>query len=164
MCSSDLETIRLQQERIDLESKAAEFKKYTQIWVQLPELKKKVEGIKSDAVNKIVSDLAKKYSINKIDMKISLPNPLEQGIFKRSTIDVLHTKINLDFLSATDATSISFIDDFLNSLAGHKIITQLEISRENEYTRNDLQKISTGKYEGNIKTKAIINWYAYKNK
>ncbi len=155
---------KLEQERSHLESKAAEFKKYSQLWSELPDLKKRVEVIKSDKVNKSVAEIAKKHFIKKVDMKLSLPQKMSDGIFDRATIKVSYVRVDLSFSSLTDIRAIKFINDFTDTLTGQKIISEISISRDKEYDLNDLKKVSTGQAEGNIKTKAIIHWYNYEDK
>ena len=158
------EIIKINQEKMSLESQAAEFNKYTQLWYELPDLQKTIEGIKSSKVNKTIDDLSKKHLINKIDISLTIPEELKSGIFRRSTIKVMHSRVEMKFSSLTDVKAIGFINDFLSTLSGHKVVTKLSIKRGKKYLKDDFQKISLGQHDGNIETKATIHWYAYEDK
>lgn len=160
----NIATSNFKQESFKLESQAAEFKKYSQIWSELKPLKRKVEGIKSDKVNKSVSDIAKKYSIRNVDVKLNLPKELKNEVFNRSTIRVFYTLITIDFVSLTDINAMKFIYEFLSTLSGQKIISSISIKKEKDYSNSDFSQISVGKSEGNIYTKVNIHWYAYEDK
>ena len=160
----NLEIKKIEQEKMSLESQAAEFNKYTQLWYELPDLQKTIEGIKSSKVNKTIDDLSKKHLINKIDISLTIPEELKSGIFRRSTIKVMHSRVEMKFSSLTDVKAIGFINDFLSTLSGHKVVTKLSIKRGKKYLKDDFQKISLGQYDGNIDTKATIHWYAYEDK
>lgn len=160
----NISTSNLKQESYKLESQAAEFKKYSKIWSELKPLKRKVEGIKSDKVNKSVSEIAKKYSIRNVDVKLNLPKELKNDVFSRSTIRVFYTMVSINFVSLTDINAMKFIYDFLNTLSGQKIISSISIKKDKDYSAKDFSQISVGKSEGNIRTTINIHWYAYEDK
>lgn len=156
-------TNKFKQEAKELKSKAAEFKKYSKMWTELSPLKKKLVQIKRDEIQDSASTIAAKYNIKEASVKIIKPEYLQQDIFKRTTIKVHHTTITLNYKSTNDVNSVLFIYEFLNSLAGQKVLSSVTVKKDSDYTKRDYQNIALGKSQGNITTQATIHWYAYEN-
>lgn len=151
-------------ELADLQSKTAEIKKYKDMWPKISQSKKDVEGIKIDEVNKILNSIAKKYSIGSPNIKLSLPELMNGGVFDRKTINVMMTTANVTFTATTDVKAIMFADEFIRSLKGYPVVTLFNVSKNKEYSNDDLIEISMGKAQGNIGGKFDFYWYIYKEK
>lgn len=157
-------TINIQSQISQLKSEEKEFEKYSKIWKQINENKKKIAGIKVDYVNESLKNAAQKYAIGDTKIKITLPEKLDKGVFNRKTVEVLYTTVNLDFVAVSDVNAIAFIYDFLSSLPGYQVITRLNIRKGKDYEAQDYVAISAGKSNGNISGKVSFFWYAFKEK
>ncbi len=158
------ETLQIQSETTDLESKAIELSKYKELWTQINENKKITNGIKMDEVNAKMSLLAEKYSILPPSIKVTLPETLKGGLFERDTITVLLSTVNLSFSAANDIKALSFISEFVESLPGYTVITNLQVKKNKDYTNQDLIDLSSGKNSGTVSGVVDFYWYAFKIK
>jgi hypothetical protein len=158
------ETSEIKNKASDLQNKTLELKKYVSLWSSINEKKKNANGIKMDEVNLILSDVASKYSISNPQLKVNLPEPVQGRLFDHNTITVLLTSVVLNFKAANDIKALSFVTDFLNSLNGYKIVTNLEIKKDKDYSIEDLVNISSGKTSGNVSGKIEFFWYVNKIK
>ncbi len=154
---------RKKEELLALESKTAEVNKYTEIWQKISSNKTNTNGIKIDDFNSKLNSLADKHSINNLNLRISLPEALKDGIFKRDTLDIMLTTVNITFTALNDLKAISFINDFISSVQGYPIVTSFEIKKSKDYTDQDLQNIASGKGSGNVSGKIDFFWYVYKD-
>ena len=158
------ETSEIKNKALDLQNKTLELKKYVSLWGSINEKKKSTNGIKMDEVNLILSEVADKYSIINPQIKVNLPEPMQGDLFNRNTITVLLTNVVLNFKAANDIKALSFVTDFLNSLNGYKVVTNLEVKKDKDYSIEDLVSISSGKTSGNISGKIEFSWYVNKSK
>ncbi len=159
---SEVLTIKSQYE--ELERKATEIKKYQQSWKNIGSNRKIVGNIKMDEVNSKLSLIADKYSIIKPAIRIILPEDISNGVFNRSTVVVAVSTANLTFEAINDVKALSFISEFINSITGYAIITNLELRKAKKYTDQDLVAISSGKGSGAITARVDFFWYFYKPK
>lgn len=158
------ETLKIRNETTDLESKATELKKYRQLWGQISDAKKITGGIKMDEINGKLSSIAEKYSIISPTIKVTLPETLKGGLFDREIITVLLSTVNLSFNAANDIKALLFISEFIESLPGYTVITNLQLKKVKDYTTQDLIDLSTGKTSGNVTSNIDFYWYAFKVK
>lgn len=159
----ELEASQIKNEIFDLQGKALDAKKFKEYWKKLSERKKNSNGIKVDDINANLSLMSSRYSISNTNINISLPEVLKDGPFKRETVKILFTKVSLTFNSTNDLNAIMFANDFLNSLPGYPILTILDISKNKDYTTQDLIDISAGKGNGLIVGRLEFVWYVYKS-
>jgi hypothetical protein len=145
-------------------SKSAETRKYKEIWKNIPENQKNLDGFKIDDVNKLLNKLSEKYYISTPSIKISVPENLKDGIFDRKSIYLTYSTVNIVFNALDDVKAISFLSEFVNNLIGYVIITNLDVKRTKKYTQTDLVDISTGKNSGFIAVKLDFTWYVYRLK
>jgi cell division protein FtsL len=80
------EIINLKQRNTEVESKANDAKKYKEIWKKMSSTKKNMVGIKMDDVNSNLKKLSEKYSIIDPTIKVTLPENINEGLFKRETL------------------------------------------------------------------------------
>lgn len=158
------ETAEIQSKTADLQSKTLDIQKYMATWRNLDESKKSANGIKMDEVNNLLNSTATKYNITTPNIKISLPEPLNDGVFNCKTISVSSTTATLTFKALDDVKALLFVSDFARALPGYAVINNLDIKKEKDYANNDLVDISTGKASGVISGSATLYWYAFKNK
>ena len=156
------EIISARTEISDLQSRALDAKKYKELWSNLSERKKSASGIKIDDINANLKLMVDRYSIMSPDIKVDLPQTLKEGPFQRKTINIIFTTINLKFSSANDLKALMFVNDFINSFSGYPIITNLEISKNKDYNKQDLIDLSSGKGVGSIAGNLTFVWYIYK--
>jgi hypothetical protein len=148
----------------DLKSKTIEFKKYRENWPLIPQNRKISSGIKMDDVNAKLSSVAEKYNIYNPTIKVSLPEPINGGLFDRATLNVLFAKVNLTFEALDDARAINFLNDFISILPGYAVLTKVDMSKGKDYENQDLVAISMGRGLPAIKSSVDISWYALKAK
>ncbi len=148
----------------ELENKAAEIKKYQEAWKNISSSKKVIGNIKMDDINAKLNLVADKYSIIKPAIKVILPEDISSGIFNRSTVTIALSTANLTFEAINDVKALSFISEFINSIQGYAVITNLELRKSKKYTEQDLVAISSGKGQGAISAKVDFYWYIYKPK
>ncbi|MBL6664947.1 MAG: hypothetical protein ISQ34_03795 [Rickettsiales bacterium] len=158
------ETTQIDQKSQDLKSKQREIAKYIEIWKNLEENKKSLNGIDMDEVNSMVDSLAKKYYISSTDIKLGLPEPINTGIFNTKKIDVLYTKTIFDFKALDDASAMSFLDEFFNNIPGYYTISNVGITRKSTLSNQDLVSISKGKFPTIIEVNVQFFWYAFKSR
>ena len=158
------ETDRIKNETIALESKTFEVKKYKEIWQKLSSNRTMIASIKVDDFNSKLSATAEKYSISNLNLKISLPEPLQEGAFKRDTLEIMFTTVNLNFTSLSDTKALSFANEFIGSLHGYPIITYFELKKAKDYDDQDFENISSGKNTGVVSGRIDFFWYVYKEK
>lgn len=158
------ETAQIKSRSIELQNKVIEAKKYQEAWKILTPNQKIINNIKMDEVNSKLNTIANKYSIIKPAIKVILPEDLHEGIFRRSSVLVAVSTTNLTFEAANDVRAISFLTEFLNSLQGYAILTNLEIKKSRQYSSQDLIQLSVGKGNGAVSVKADFYWYIYKPK
>ena len=159
---SEVSIIKSQYE--ELERKTIEIKKYQQSWKTISSNRKVIGNIKMDEVNSKLNLVAEKYSIIKPAIRIILPEDLNNGVFNRSTVTVAVSTANLTFEAINDVKALSFISEFINSITGYAIITNLELKKAKKYTDQDLVAISSGKGSGAITARVDFFWYFYKPK
>jgi len=158
------DTAKIEEETLGLESKSVEIKKYRILWKNLSENKKKTVGIKMDEVNSNLNKIAEKHSISNPVIKLSVPEAVRDGLFKRATLTVSSATANLNFIAVNDVRAISFINEFLNSIPGYVVITNLKIIKSKNYTDQSLVEISAGKNAGVVTGTVDFVWYSYKEK
>ncbi len=146
----------------EIEQKTQENKKYMELWSKINQSKKSLDGIKAEDVNKIIANLAEKYSITNTVFKISVPENYPPNIFKNETISLLYTIAELTFSSYHDVKCIQFANELIKYLHGYAVITKFEFSKDRDYSVQDYFDISTGKLFGSIKAKMVFSWYVYK--
>ena len=156
------ETSQIQGQAGELQSKAIEIKKYMSMWDNINESKKNTNGIKMEEVNATLNTVASKYSITDHTIKVTLPETLKDGVFSRKTITVLFTTANLNFRAINDIKALSFVNEFIDSIPGYPVITNLEIKKDKNYSTEDLIAISSGKGSGMIVGKVDFVWYAFR--
>ena len=146
----------------ELERKSLENKKYMELWSQINEKRKSFNGIKIEEINKIVNNLAEKYSISNTIVKINIPENYPNNIFKNETLSILYTVTEISFNCFHDIKAIQFVNELIDSLHGYPIITKFEFSKESDYTIKDYFDISSGRSVGKLKGKLVFSWYVYK--
>ncbi len=148
----------------ELQSKVIEIRRYKELWGKITESKKNTDGIKIDDINLKLKTIAEKYTITNQNIRVTLPELLTAPPFNSSTVNILFTTANLAFDSVNDIKALLFINEFIGSLAGYPVITNLEIKKTKTYTNEDLVNISSGKGGASIAVKVDFSWYVYKNK
>ena len=147
----------------EIENKDAEIKKYKALWPNISEKRKHTEGIKVDDFNNILADISKKYLVTTENVKINLPQIINQGIFKRATFDLYYTSVSLNYFAINDVMAVSFVEEFVSSLYGYPVIVYFDMSKSKPYTAQDLSDISYGKVKGAITGKLEFFWYVPKS-
>lgn len=147
----------------ELETKSQENKKYMQLWSRISEKRKSFTGIKVDEINKLVTNLAEKYSISNPVVKVNIPENFSPSIFQNETLSILYTIAEINFSSYHDIKAIQFANEFIENLHGYPIITKFEFAKESDYNIKDYFDISSGRSAGKIKAKLIFSWYVYKD-
>lgn len=158
------ETTNIKGKTLSLQQQINDIKKYRELWSKIESDKKNIDGIKMNEVNTSLKDLSQKYSILNPEIKVALPQTMTNGLFKRTTINVLFTTASLSFNAANDVKAMMFIDEFLKSLPGYIIVSNSEIRKSKKYTDQDLISLSAGKNSGSISSKVDFFWYSYKIK
>lgn len=157
------ETSQFNIELADLQSKTAEIRKYRDLWHTISANKKNTDGIKIDEINAKLTSIATKYMISSPTIKLSLPEAVKGGIFDRKTVNVMMTTANINFVAINDVKAVMFANEFLNSLKGYPVVTSFNISKNKEYTRQELLDLSTGKSSGVVSGRIDFSWYVYKD-
>ncbi|NBV06984.1 MAG: hypothetical protein EBS06_07125 [Proteobacteria bacterium] len=161
--NSETSVIKAKSEEV--KNKIAESKKYQEIWKTITANKKFIGTIKADEIISKMEAIGQKYSINKPNIKLTIPENVEgTNLLKRSTITVTVSKVSLDFEALNDAKALYFISEFLNSIPGYPVVSNFEMSKTKKYTDEDLIRISSGNTSGAISVKVEFFWYIYKDK
>ena len=158
------ETIALKARSVELEGKIKEAKKYQEIWKTIDKNKKNTQVIKIDDINKILNDIAQKHNVLSPKIQIILPVALNDGVFKRSSINTLYATGSLSFRTIDDITAMEFIQDFISQLPGHIVLTSTELRKEKNYSSQDLVDLSKGISSGNVLAQLNFSWYSYRDK
>lgn len=148
----------------DLQSKTREFKKYREIWPEISESKKNTIGIKMDDINSKLTSIGEKYTIMAPSIKVSLPENMNGGLFDRSTVNVLFSKMNLYFEALDDARAMGFLMEFLAAMPGYPVLSEFNMTKNRDYTSQDLVAISQGRGVAAIRCNVTVSWYALKAK
>lgn len=156
------ETVSIRSNIEDLQMKKKDTEKYKKIWNSLTPNKKITKGIKLDDINSTLKKVSDKYGILDPQIKVELPKKLTTSKFKRKTVDIIYTSANIKFSAASDVKALLFVSDLMKSLHGYPIITNLNIRKNREYTRDDLLQISSGQKSGLIIGRMSFVWYAYR--
>lgn len=146
----------------ELKTKAIEIKKYITMWSSIDDQKKITSGIKMTEINSSLKLISKKYFISSPEIKVTLPEKIERGVFKGNTILTSFTTVTLTFRAINDVKALSFINEFIDSVPGYKVITKFEISKGDSYTTSDLIAITSNQASGKIIGKVDFFWYAFK--
>ncbi len=157
------ETLQLKGKVTELQLNTIEIKKYKDLYKGISANKKNVSGLKMSEVNAKMNLAAEQYNIISPSIKVNLPEVLKDGVFRRVTVNILFTTATLTFNAADDVRAISFISDFLKSLPGYPIVSNLELKKSKEYSMKDLIDLSTGKSSGSISAKVDFFWYVHKD-
>jgi hypothetical protein len=147
----------------EIEKRDAEIKRYKALWTTISEKRKHSDGIKVDDFNNILAEISKKYLVTTENVKINLPQVINQGLFKRETFDLYHTSVSMNYFAINDVMAISFVEEFINSLYGYPIIYYFDMSKSKPYSAQDLSDISSGKAKGSISGKLEFFWYVPKS-
>ncbi len=158
------ETSKIKIEAIQIQSKTSEAKKYKELWGNITENKKSVDGIKMDEVNAKLNSIAAKFNIEKPSIKVALPQTMKGGIYDRKTVNILFTTVNLTFEAYDDVRAMYFLDELFDELPGYVTITSLSIKKVRDYETSDYVAISTAKGVGAIQAEVNFYWYVYKSK
>ena len=157
------ETESIKAKTTSISGKASQAKKYKDLYSQIPlEKRTNFTGIKMDEINSKLKTIGDKYFITSREIKINVPENFKDEPFKLKTMSVLYTSVVLNFRSYTEDKAFLFIDEFLKSLNGYTILTNIDIRKEKEYSSENLISISAGKGTGNVTTKAEFYWYSFK--
>ncbi len=154
---------QIKNETASLESKSAEIAKYTEIWQNLSENKTVATGIKIDDFNAKLSSTAAKHSISNVNLKISLPEAFKDGIFKRDTVDVMLSTVNMTFIALNDIKALAFVNELVTSIQGYPVITFFELRKAKDYSAEDFKNMAAGKEVGIVSAKIDFSWYIYKD-
>ena len=147
-----------------LKGKLTEAKKYKELWSKITENKKSTSGIKMDEINTKLEALAIKNNIFNPVIKVTLPEPLKDGIFNRASFNVIVASASLSFESINDVNALLFINDFFAAIPGYAIITNLDIKKIRKYEEKDFVAITSGKPFGIVTVMIDFFWYSYKEK
>ena len=157
------ETEAIKAKTNSIAGKASQAKKYKDLYSQIPvEKRTNFTGIKMDEINLKLKTIGDKYYITSREIKINVPENFKDEPFKLKTMSVLYTSVVLNFRSYTEDKAFFFLDEFIKSLNGYTILTNIDIRKEKEYTSDNLINISAGKGTGNVTTKAEFYWYSFK--
>ncbi len=159
-----MEVQNIREQAAELQTKMAESEKYQKTWNNISSNKKFVGNLKFDDVNNKLNALAYKYALSKLVIKMTIPEIVNQGQLRRSTVDVAVSTVNLTFEAVDDLTALSFVTDLVGSVSGYIVISNFGIKKTRKYTDQDLINISTGKGDGAVDTKVDFYWYFYKPK
>ena len=155
------ETSEYNAELADLQSKTAEIKKYKELWPKISPNRKSTHGIKINEVKKMLKDTAEKYGISEHNIKLSLPEIVKTGAFKRKTVNVMMSDATINFMAVNDVKAMKFVEEFIGSLNGYPVITSFTLNKSKDYESADLVNISTGKNPGVVSGKIDFFWYVY---
>jgi len=156
------ETVQLNSELEDLQSKTSEIKKYRDLWPTIPAARKNSSTIKLNEITTKLDSLAEKYNASDQSVKLTLPEQINDGIFNIKTAGMLVSTGNVSFIAVNDIKALLLIDEFINSLRGYPIITQLSVVKTKDYLSKDLIDMSQGKPVGVVNAKIDFTWYVYK--
>ena len=157
----NLEVQSINSKSSEFEAKSIENKRYAELWLKIEEKKKIYKNLKLEELITFTKSLAEKYSIRDQKLKISSPEILPTSIYNNSDISLSYSSGELSFLSFDDIRALQFVNDFINNLHGYPIVTNFKLSKEKDYTNQDLYDISTGKSGGIINGKLEFSWYFY---
>lgn len=160
----ELETLDIQNKTADLESKIGEVKKYKEIFKTISENRKNTNGIRIDDINSRLEEIGNRHNISDSTIKVSFPEPLLEGIFNMSTIEMVFSSVDLSFKAINDTEALLFISNLTNSLPGYVVINKLSISKSRDYSDADLVSISSGQKIRLITAQVNFYWYVYKPK
>jgi hypothetical protein len=156
------EISQIQNQTSELENKTAEVAKYTTIWKGMSPNRIAASGIKLDEFNTKLTAVSEKYSITNVNLKISVPEVLNEGIFKRESVEILFSPVSITFNALSDIRAISFLNEFIESLQGYPVVTSFELKKTKDYADQDLENISSGKGVGVVSGKIDFFWYVLK--
>lgn len=148
----------------EYESQVSETRKYRKIWLTVPENQKSTEGINVDKMNESLKYLASKYNISDQNIKLDVPQKLQNNMFNGKTIEVFHSPATLTFRSIDDVRALQFLAEFLQEMIGYTVVTNVSITKSRDYSDQDLIALSSGKNIHGIDVRIEFIWYFYRAK
>lgn len=134
-------------------------RKYNEIWKNASEEQKSNKGISLETITLIINDLAKKYHIIKYDFKMSVPQKIENNVFKNKSLEVVMSKCDISFKATDDIRVMSFLEELEDKLPGYVVIRELSLNKTQDYNHSNFVSISTGGDAGAISTNISFEWY-----
>lgn len=156
--------LELEAKALEYQSQAKETEKYIEVWKTIPDNKKGIDIVKIEEANILLNKLSEKYYITNQSIKISPPENLSGGAFDRKSFYVTYVDVNIACNAIDDIIAVSFLSDFLNSLDGYVVTTNVDIKKNAKYTDQQLADISSGKSGGAVLVKFEFAWYFYRKK
>lgn len=146
-----------------INSNLALAKKYNERWQNASEEKKSTRGVEPNLINTQIFELAKKYNISKYDFTMSVPQVADIKIdSERKILELFYSNCKISFNTSDDVRAISFFEDLKNNITGYVVIENYSIRKNNEYSFEDLVRISKGQGEGAIGVSIDFKWYVAK--
>ncbi len=155
----------LKNESNNIEAKIKDAKKYKQVWAEVDSKKKEFDGIKISDLNEKLKNLADQYEVSAA-INISIPEILTGGAYDRQSLEVHLVNCTITLTALTDKAALDFLQSFLDTLPGYKIVSDLSIkkTKKDGYGISDLIEVSNGKSKGLVSGKVSLSWYFLKHK
>lgn len=135
-------------------------KKYNERWHNATEKHKYNQGISLQLIENEIANLSEKYNISDYDFTMSVPQKTHSD--KNKILNFFTSSCKLTFNATDDVRAISFVDELKNNLVGYVIIENFSISKEKDYTFQDLVEISSGAKSGVLKVNISFKWFVAK--
>lgn len=155
---------RIKDKSNELKTKAIEIKKYITMWSEIDSDKKQLSKIDKKTLDSILKNTVRKYYIAAPELTISETTIVNGGAFNSVTLNTNLATVNLTFKSIDDIKALLFIDEFIHSIPGYAIVSDIHISKDELYNVKDLIAITSGQANGKIKVEVNFFWYAFSQK
>jgi cell division protein FtsB len=143
----------------DLENKSVVAQKFIKKWKEeLTDLQKSKDGISINKATQLLKDISKNHNINNLQINFSTPTTLEKN-FKRKSIKVGNTLIDIKFDTISDINVLAFYDDIEKNIPNFIILESLEMVRTKKVNEEYFNNLRKGKVEPTLKASLKIRWY-----
>lgn len=114
--------------------------------------------ISREFAQKTLTELKAKHHLSALTMKMSPIEEVNNPKYKKDTVRVLATQINLKFEGISDASIFSFIQEMTSALTGYVRISDLKIQRTAAITDEKLLAISQGQMPTLVSGEMNLDW------
>lgn len=114
------------------------------------------------AATRILNELNDKYLLTKLSIKVSPVTERQPGEFNIKTGQIVVSTVELSFFSISDEMAYGFLNELMNSFPGYVNITNLMMTRSNDFTPKVFEEMAKGVRPGLVSTRVTFDWLGLK--
>lgn len=134
-------------------------KKYRDAYEKIDEKKKKLDAVKTQATKDLLSKITDQYLGKDLKITFSSPEDAKGDIANFQSFKMKKIDTDISFNSFSDTDAINILNDFYSSLEAFPIVSILKISKEGNYSDEDLINISKGTARPLISVNMKFSWF-----